>query len=323
MNSDSPAGPESHSAKRLRVADGQAGQRLDNWLFRELKSMPKSHIYRLIRTGQVRVGGGRCRPGYRVKSGDEVRIPPQAAPGLRGTRKTGPHPLPDFFLQPLYEDEDLLILNKPAGLAVHGGSGIDSGLIERLRHGRREREFLELAHRLDRGTSGCLILARNRSTLLALHQALRNQEITKGYLGLLAGTPAWKTQTVDQAITRHVLPDGTAPGKDARSHFRIVRLWTACALAEISIETGRTHQIRIHAASLGHPIAGDPRYGDRTFNRRLKTDCGLNGPFLHARSVRLVHPRTHEPLFIQAPLPAGHEAVLARLDGRGEAQGTG
>jgi 23S rRNA pseudouridine955/2504/2580 synthase len=322
MNSPPSRGPEPRSPKHLTVSDGQAGQRLDNWLFRELKSIPKSHIYRLIRTGQVRVGGGRCRPSYRVQRGDEIRIPPQTAPDLRTPRKSA-HAPPDFLLQPLYEDADLLIVNKPAGLAVHGGSGISSGLIERLRDSHPEGEFLELAHRLDRGTSGCLILARSRTVLLELHRALRNREITKSYLGLLAGSPAWKTRSVDQAVARADPAPGTEAAKEARSHFRIVRLWPDCALAEIVIETGRTHQIRIHAASLGHPLAGDPRYGDHALNRRLKSVYGVNGLFLHARSVRLSHPRTHEALFIQAPLPAEHETVLARLDAQPDSQGTG
>lgn len=322
MNSRPPRDPESRFPKRLTVSDGQAGQRLDNWLFRELKSVPKSHVYRLIRTGQVRVGGGRCRPSYRVQSGDEIRIPPQTTSDLRAPRKSA-HAPPDFLLEPLYEDPDLLIVNKPAGLAVHGGSGISSGLIERLRDSHPEGQFLELAHRLDRGTSGCLILARSRAMLLELHRALRNRDITKSYLGLLAGAPTWKTRSVDQALARHAPTQEMEDGKEARSHFRIVRLWQECALAEIAIETGRTHQIRIHAASLGHPVAGDPRYGDRSFNRRLKTVYGFNGLFLHARSVRLVHPRTHESLFIQAPLSDECEAVLGRLDAQPDSQGTG
>ncbi|MHB1544794.1 MAG: RluA family pseudouridine synthase [Gammaproteobacteria bacterium] len=302
------------------ILEQEAGQRVDNWLLKYFKGIPKSHIYRLIRTGQVRVNGRRIKPTYRLIAGDRIRIPPfSPSPRTLAREKSPLHRLPVDY-PTLYEDDDLLVLNKPSGLAVHGGTGIASGMIERLRATQPEGYFLELAHRLDRSTSGCLVFAKNRASLIAIHAALREGKLDKCYLALLKGSPQWNLHTIEGAITRNRELGGervsqiTPQGKYALSHFRIVRRWAMAALAEIRIETGRTHQIRVHASSLGHPIAGDEKYGEREFNRLLKTRYGLKRLFLHARTLTLIHPRTKEPFSVQAPLPADLESTLLALD---------
>lgn len=296
-----------------------AGQRIDNWLLRYFKGIPKSHIYRLIRTGQVRVNGKRIKPTYRLMAGDSIRIPPVSR--VRADDERAPsntQPPPDYPV--LFEDDDFLVLNKPAGLSVHGGTGIASGIIERLRASRPEGVFLELAHRLDRATSGCLVIAKSRTGLVAIHTVLRAGQLNKGYLALLKGSPSWTVRTVEDALAKNQIQGGervstsAEGGKRALSHFRIVRRWPEAVLAEIRIETGRTHQIRVHAASLGHPIAGDEKYGERAFNREFRTRYGLRRLFLHARSLSWVHPGSQQTLAVQAPLPAELDAVLHALE---------
>ncbi|EQD76173.1 ribosomal large subunit pseudouridine synthase C [mine drainage metagenome] len=253
-------------------------------------------------------------------AGDRIRIPPFSPSPRTLAREKKPvrHLSADYSI--LYEDDDFMVLNKPSGLAVHGGTGIVAGLIERIRATQPVGAYLELAHRLDRSTSGCLVFAKHRSSLIAIHAALRAGQLDKCYLALLRGSPPWNLRTVEDSIARSRVLGGErisqiAPdGKRARSHFRIVRRWPMAALAEIRIETGRTHQIRVHAASLGHPIAGDEKYGEREFNRLLKTRYGLKRLFLHARALTLTHPGTNEPFTVQAPLPTDLESTLLALD---------
>ena len=296
-----------------------AGQRLDNFLFRTLKGVPKSHVYRLLRTGQVRVNKKRAKPDYRLEAGDELRLPP-----VRQEEKTAPG-LPPRWQQEalkgaiLYEDDRILVVNKPAGMAVHGGSGVSFGVIETLRVLRPESPGLELAHRLDRDTSGCLIVAKRRSAVRVLHAAFREGRVEKRYLALLAHPWKGGEQVVDLPLEKNLLQGGermvkvSRQGKEAQSLFTPVRKFTDSALLQIRIYTGRTHQIRVHAAHIGHPVAGDEKYGDREANKRFKA-AGLNRMFLHAAELAFDHPETGQRLELKALLDAELEAVLKNLD---------
>ncbi len=304
---------------RLLTAGAEdAGQRLDNFLFRTLKGVPKSHVYRLLRTGQVRVNKKRAKPDYRLEEGDELRLPP-----VRQGEKTAPG-LPPHWQQEalktaiLYEDERLLVVNKPAGMAVHGGSGVNFGVIETLRVLRPESPGIELAHRLDRGTSGCLIVAKRRSAVRALHTSFREGKVEKRYQALLANPWKGGEQAVDLPLEKNLLQGGermvkvSKGGKEAQSLFRPVQKFADSALMEIRIFTGRTHQIRVHAAYIGHPVAGDEKYGDKEANKRFKA-LGLTRMFLHAAELVFDHPETGERLSLKAPLDAELEAVLTTL----------
>ena len=302
----------------LTAGDEDAGQRLDNFLFRTLKGVPKSHVYRLLRTGQVRVNKKRAKPDYRLEAGDELRLPP-----VRQEEKAAPG-LPPRWQQEalkaaiLFEDERLLVINKPAGMAVHGGSGVSFGVIETLRALRPESPGLELAHRLDRETSGCLIVAKRRSAVRALHTAFREGRVEKRYLALLAH--AWKgdAQDVDLPLEKNLLQGGermvkvSREGKSAQSLFTPVRKFQGSALLQVRIYTGRTHQIRVHAAHIGHPVAGDEKYGDKEANRAFRV-AGLKRMFLHAAELAFDHPETGDRLALKAPLDDELEAVLGNL----------
>jgi 23S rRNA pseudouridine955/2504/2580 synthase len=267
----------------------EAGQRLDNYLLARLKGVPRSRVYRLIRSGQVRVNRGRSPPSYRLRSGDLVRIPPVRKRSARTESGSGTE-LAWLSERIVFENDRLLVLDKPAGLAVHGGHSVSLGCIEALRLLRPACKTLELVHRLDRDTSGCLLVAKKRSTLRQLHALLREGQVEKSYLALVRGD--WQQGRVVSEQPLHVVHGSggaqvkaTADGKFARSEFRLVdRLGGVASLLEVRIATGRTHQIRVHAAELGFPIAGDERYGDRAFNRRLAS-AGLKRMFLHAQSV--------------------------------------
>lgn len=308
-------------AVRYQEIDAErAGQRLDNYLLGELKGVPRSHVYRLIRSGQVRVNSGRTTPGYRLQAGDRVRVPPV---GVRPTNVpvATPDRLDWLGERILYEDMRILVLDKPAGLAVHGGSSISLGLIEALRLLRPASKDLELAHRLDRGTSGCLLLAKRRSTLRALHELLREGRVDKRYLTLVKGRWPEATSEIDAPlVTRRVGGEARVKvdesGKEARSTFRIVdRFGKTATLLEVSIDTGRTHQIRVHAAHAGHPVAGDERYGDEDFNEYLKS-FGLKRMFLHAHSLAFDWPDSGEPFNASAPLPDDLKAALTALEAK-------
>jgi len=312
---------EGPKVRRLTAEEEDAGQRLDNFLFRTLKGVPKSHVYRLLRTGQVRVNKKRVKPDYRLEAGDELRLPPvrqeeKAAPGKP------PHWQQDALKAAiLFEDERILVVNKPAGMAVHGGSGVSFGVIETLRVLRPENPGLELAHRLDRDTSGCLIVAKRRSMVRPLHAAFREGGVEKHYLALLVH--AWKgeAQEVDQPLEKNQLEGGermvkvSREGKEARSLFTPLQRFADSALMDIRIYTGRTHQIRVHAAHIGHPVAGDDKYGDREANKALKA-AGLKRMFLHAHRLAFPHPETGERMELIAPLDEELQSVLRNLGGK-------
>jgi 23S rRNA pseudouridine955/2504/2580 synthase len=305
-------------ARLLSVGDEDAGQRLDNFLFRQLKGVPKGHVYRLLRTGQVRVNSRRVKPDYRLQAGDDVRLPP-----VRQEEKAAPGHPPRWQQEALqqallYEDDQLLIVNKPAGMAVHGGSGISFGVIETLRVLRPDAPSLELAHRLDRDTSGCLVVAKRRSALRGLHTLFREGRVDKRYLALLAG--AWRggERSVAVPLEKNRLQSGermvkvSGGGKQAESLFRPMQKFTDATLMEVRIFTGRTHQIRVHAAHIGHPVAGDDKYGDWEANKRFKA-LGLKRMFLHAHSLAFEHPLSGVPVSVTAPLDEELQAFLKRL----------
>jgi 23S rRNA pseudouridine955/2504/2580 synthase len=293
------------------------GQRLDNFLLGQLKGVPRSHVYRLIRSGQVRVNSGRTTPSYRLKTGDRVRIPPVGQ--RRGVSPVATADNLAWLAQRvLYEDGRMLVIDKPAGLAVHGGSSVSLGVIEALRLWRPESKDLELAHRLDRGTSGCLLIAKRRSTLRVLHELLREGRVDKRYLALVKGRWPEDARVIDAPlVTRRVGGEARVKvdgaGKEASSSFRLLdRFGKTASLLEVSIATGRTHQIRVHAAHAGHPVAGDDRYGDDDFNRYLRS-YGLQRMFLHAHALRFDWPESGESFDVSSPLPEDLKAVLTAL----------
>ena len=298
---------------RIVVDSETAGQRLDNFLLASLKGVPRSHVYRLIRSGQVRVNSGRTAASYRIKPGDEIRIPPTRQSG-QSLPKLEPGGLRWLEQRIVYEDARLLVLDKPAGLAVHGGSGVALGCIEALRSLRPELKGMELAHRLDRATSGCLLVAKRRSALRSIHALLREGRVEKRYFALLKGAwPEGKTRVEVPLVTTH--REGEArvkvgrAGKLATSEFWLLDRSREASFVEISIGTGRTHQIRVQAAHTGHPVAGDDRYGDREFNARLERH-GLRRMFLHAHSVAFTWPDTGAELAVSVPLPEELKRVL-------------
>ena len=296
-----------------------AGQRIDNFLLARARGVPRSHVYRILRRGEVRVNKGRVKPDYRLQPGDLVRIPP-----LRTVEPRPPGEAPQSRLRGLagailYEDERLLVLDKPAGLAVHGGSGLSFGLIEAMRQLRPGAE-LELVHRLDRDTSGCLLLAKRASTLRDLHRLMRENGVEKRYLALLVRPLPRPEMTLDAPLLKNTLKSGervvrvdTAQGKPARTQFRRLRRLGDLDLVEARLITGRTHQIRVHAAHLGAPVAGDEKYGDEAANKALRA-LGLRRLFLHAAFLELQPAHLDQPLRLQAPLPAELEALLGRLE---------
>ncbi len=295
------------AVRRLVVDEEHAGQRLDNFLLRLAKGVPKSHVYRVVRSGEVRVNGRRCSAEYRLAKGDELRIPPLR---LAQTPARAPAQMPAI----LYEDEHLLALDKPCGVAAHGGSGIAFGLIERVRAARPNQPFLELGHRLDRETSGVLLLAKTRRCLLALHEQLRTGQVEKRYWALVVGDWVNERQHVRLALTKRTLAGGErrvfvdpSEGAQAHSVFELCARLNGFSLLDAQLMTGRTHQIRVHLAHLGFPILGDDKYGDFEINRRAaKGDFGprLGRMFLHAHLVGLAHPVSGAPLRIESPLPA-------------------
>lgn len=294
-----------------------AGQRIDNYLTKRLKGVPKSHIYRILRSGEVRVNSKRVGPDHRLEEGERLRIPPiRTAP-----RPAAPPRPPASRLQAdiLYEDEVLLVINKPAGVAVHGGSGVSLGVIEQLRLERSEARFLELVHRLDRATSGVLMLAKRRSALTALHRQLREGQVQKFYLALVQGPWRDHQRSVKLPLDKYVLASGerrvsvSREGLPAHSVFRLHRSWSGFSLLEAELKTGRTHQIRVHLAHLGFPIAGDDKYGDFALNKQLARQ-GLKRMFLHAFKAVISHPQSGVSLTLEAPLPPELQAFLATLD---------
>jgi 23S rRNA pseudouridine955/2504/2580 synthase len=308
----------------LTVGEDSAGQRVDNFLTRILKGVPKSHVYRIVRSGEVRVNKGRVGADTRLAEGDVVRIPPVriAAPEARASVPRARARVA-AALQVLFEDDALIAIDKPAGLAVHGGSGVSQGVIERLRDERPAAAFLELAHRLDRDTSGILLVAKKRAALLSLHAQLRSGEIDKRYLVLARGRWRDAKRVVRLPLQKLAAPGGErrvrveAEGADAVTIFRRQRAWPdrdpPLVLLEAELETGRTHQIRVHLSHLGFPIAGDDKYGDFTWNRALARE-GLKRMFLHAAALEFAHPLTGARQSVRSELPPELAAHLARLD---------
>jgi 23S rRNA pseudouridine955/2504/2580 synthase len=307
----------------LTIDEGSAGQRIDNFLVRVLKGVPKSHVYRILRTGEVRLNSGRVAAATRLASGDVVRIPPVRTSAPAADR---PQPKPKRQWQILFEDDALLALDKPAGLAVHGGSGVAHGLIEELRATRPDARFLELVHRLDRETSGVLLIAKKRAALIALHAQLRDGGFDKRYEVLIRGRWRDEMRVVKLPLHRFATREGErrvrveADGRHAVTVFRRLRTWPSTdpplALLEAELGTGRTHQIRVHLAHLGFPIAGDDKYGDFEWNRMLGKQ-GLKRMFLHARRLSLAHPVTGARLALESRLPPELQSFVDRLDEEG------
>ena len=312
----------SGGVKQVLVPEDRDGQRLDNFLLGQLKGAPRSLIYKLVRSGQVRINGKRAKPDSRVSGGDEIRIPP-----VRVEEPGEPRTPPKSMLERLaasiiFEDKALLALNKPSGIAAHGGSGVSFGVIEGLR-ALRPDEPLELVHRLDRDTSGVLVIAKKRSALLELQALMREGEDeeapNKRYLTLLVGKMPQGTMTVEAPLQRSVLQGGERmvrvdpSGKASTSHFKLLERRGGHSFCEVHIETGRTHQIRVHAAHLGHPVAGDDKYGDREANKRLAEQVGLKRLFLHASSMSFELGQGKCPYLINAPLADDLRAALDRL----------
>lgn len=303
----------SPQVQRLRVVANDVGMRLDNYLLRLLSGVPRSHVYRIIRNGEVRVNGRRPRAHTRLCADDEVRVPPVRMASPSAVSRPPDKLVARAQTAVVAQSEDWVLVNKPAGLAVHAGSGLRFGLIELLRYGRAE-PALELVHRLDRATSGCLMLARNRASLTRLRAAWRGRKVEKEYLALLCGRWAGGPRTVDAPLLRDRLHGGermaevAQNGKYAHSLFTPREVFRCASLVQVTITTGRTHQIRVHATHSGHPVAGDSKYGPRSLTPRLRR-AGLTRMFLHARRLRL--PETGEQW--EAPLALELENVLAWL----------
>jgi 23S rRNA pseudouridine955/2504/2580 synthase len=305
------------AAPAVRLMDVGAeheGQRLDNFLLRVCKGVPKSHLYKAIRDGQVRVNKGRCRAETRLQAGDRVRIPPLRLPDP-GARP----PVPPASFPVLYQDDHLLVIDKPAGVAVHGGSGVSFGVIEQLRAARPDERLLELAHRLDRETSGVLLVARSRKALVALHEMMRQGQGRKHYLALVVGDWVNDRQHIRLPLLKYLTPGGErrvrvdALGKPAHTIVTLQhRYGGRFSLVGAELRTGRTHQIRVHLAAQGHPIAGDEKYGPDEVRAQLFAQ-GFRRMFLHARRLEIPHPVTGDPLVLEAPLPPDCQALLDRL----------
>jgi len=314
----SPVDPSRAKVRYIEATEADVGQRIDNFLLRQLREVPRSLIYRILRSGEVRVNGSRARPAYRVALGDRIRIPPiRTEPDKSVVRS------PSAALQQLitgavlYEDRDLLVINKPAGVAVHGGSGVSFGVIESLRATRPELQELELVHRLDRDTSGCLLLAKRRAALRELHAIFRERALQKDYLALVCGHWSLGNQTIDLPLKTNLKQGGErvvrvhSDGQEAITTFSLSRHFGKLAsLLDVVIGTGRTHQIRVHAAYAGHPVAGDEKYGDRECDARLRA-FGLNRMFLHAQGLQFV--RGGADFSVRAPLSPELQQVLERL----------
>jgi 23S rRNA pseudouridine955/2504/2580 synthase len=326
---EAPGGEPGRGVTHVEVTEDDAGTRLDNFLVRQLKDVPRTHVFRLLRKGEVRVNKKRAKPDQRVQLGDVVRIPPvrraEELPPPTVARTASPS-LQKLVLDAIvYEDANLIVFNKPPGVAVHGGSATDFGLIETLRSARPDVPDAELVHRLDRETSGCLLVAKKRAALRDLHAQLREGRTEKRYLALLCGKWNLGTKRIELALDtderrsgeRHVAV--RSHGKKAVSTFKPVQFFGNLAtLVEVEIDTGKTHQIRVHAAYAGHPVAGDDKYGNRVFNELLQ-GYGLKRMFLHSSSLGFTRPGTHEPMLASAPLPEELGAVLDKLT-RGKAR---
>ena len=304
-------------AQFVTITEEEAGQRIDNYLLRVCKGVPKSHVYRILRSGEVRVNKGRIDQLYRLVQGDVVRIPP-----IRLAEKPENHvPAAEFKI--IFEDSHLLVIDKPAGVAVHGGSGVSFGVIEQLRASRPDAKFLELVHRLDRETSGLLLLAKKRSALTSLHEQMRDGLTDKRYLTMVAGD--WKNarQHIKLALHKYTTADGerrvsvSEDGMASHTIFSLLKKFDGYALLEAELKTGRTHQIRVHLSSSEFPILGDDKYGDFALNKALQkatdTRGALKRMFLHAHQITFTHPESGKKMTLNAPLAAECERFLVSL----------
>lgn len=306
------------NVKYVKIEADYAGQRIDNFLMNQLKGLPKSRIYRILRKGEVRVNKKRIEPSYKLQAGDEVRVPPvqlEEKPAAPAPGKS----LMEFLKQRiLYEDKNLIVLNKPSGIAVHGGTSVGIGVIEVMRNLFPKLPQLELVHRLDMDTSGCLILAKKRSTLREIHELLRSGKMHKVYQALTMGH--WKPTElrVEESLKKNFLSSGerivrvSAEGKASITQFKVIKKFADADLVEATLLTGRTHQIRVHAQFRGHPIAGDDKYGDKEFSKKIR-GFGLKRLFLHAKEIKFTLPSTGEVISVQAPLDEDLSQCLERM----------
>lgn len=310
---------QSHLAVELVEIDSErAGQRLDNFLITKLKGIPKSRIYKMFRKGEVRVNKGRIKPQYRLVEGDVVRVPPVRVAEQPDKVISVPFLKDKLESRILYEDEQLLVLNKPSGMAVHGGSGLSYGVIEALRAIRPDCHHLELAHRLDKETSGCLVIAKKRSVLRVLHELFRGDGVNKRYLALLIGKFTQKYQLIDLPLDKNVRIGGermvtvSKNGKPSQTEFRLKSSFSGFTLIEAKLRTGRTHQIRVHAAHSGFPLAGDDRYGIDAVNQKLRK-LGLKRLFLHSSRIAFKLPSSEDYIDVEAPLDSDLVTFLEKL----------
>lgn len=309
--------------RHLVVDEASAGQRLDNFLLKTLKGAPKTLVYRIVRSGEVRVNRGRASADQRLAMGDEVRVPP-----VRLAAREEPAPAPAREFPILFEDEHFLAVDKPAGVAVHGGSGVSFGVIEQLRRARPEARFLELVHRLDKETSGVLLIAKKRSALTALQNQFRERQMGKTYAALVLGAWPASRKVIDLPLHKYltgegerrvrVVAPGSAEGRRSITLVKVAQAYRGYTLLDVTIKTGRTHQIRVHLTHEGHPIVGDEKYGDFALNKAMARGEAVPGVrfdrmFLHARRLRLEHPATGAPLELEAPLPALCRELLDHL----------
>ena len=295
-------------ATTVEVGEESAAQRIDNFLLRKLKGVPKSHVYRVLRSGEVRVNSGRVKPDYRLQLGDRIRIPPVR---VAERKPAAPKPL---NLPVVFEDASLIVIDKPSGVAVHGGSGVSYGVIESLRVERPQAKFLELAHRLDRDTSGLLIVCKRRSALTELHRMLRGGEVRKIYMAVVKGAVAQKRLELRESLHKYVTASGERRvsvregGMVAATRARRLRSSASYSLLEVELLTGRTHQIRVHLAHAGHPIVGDDKYGDFALNKELGQRL-----LLHAGQLAFSHPATGERVALESALPPDMKAFIAKV----------
>ena len=321
------------SVSLITVAEHEAGQRLDNYLIKILKGVPKSHIHRIIRAGEVRLNKKRCKPDSRIQTGDLLRIPPVRTAEKQRSSENRAQAVPAREFTIIYEDDALLVIDKPAGVAVHGGSGVSFGVIEQIRRARPEARYLELVHRLDKDTSGLLMIAKKRSALVKLHEAIRNDHPKKIYLALGVGKLPNDSFHVKLPLFKYTGAQGekmvrvSEDGQSAHTIFRVLNRFSDdllhqvglshLTLVQATLKTGRTHQIRVHLQSQQCPIAGDERYGDYQANKRLQK-LGLKRMFLHAAELHLDHPLTGEKLILKAPLPQDLAQFVLMLENAGK-----
>lgn len=320
MKENNPTESQKPQVRYLTIDSEDAGQRVDNYLVRTLKGVPKSHIYRLLRKGEIRANKKRIKPEYKLKEQDILRLAP-----IRVSEKTDSIPknlniVTNLEKHILFEDERLIVINKPSGMAVHGGSGLSFGLIEALRALRPDARMLELVHRLDRDTSGCLVIAKKRSALRNLHEQLRNKTVQKFYHALVKGKWPSKITRVTEGLKKNDLKSGervvvvdNINGKESETRFKILQQYNNSTLVRAFPVTGRTHQIRVHCQTKGHSIACDAKYGNEAFDDEMKL-IGLKRLFLHAASIEFTHPLSNERITIEAPLDDSLQKALNKLE---------